>query len=216
MMSGLTLVLKAEPKTSAPPPKATTTPKLSAPIPPKVALEPVCVAIEPKALRTSASQNLAGARQTVLTPAIEREDGFKMLDRESLTHLGMNWETFLAKAKQAASRHLAALKPEIHKDPRGTIEYIKFHNDRHLTSSILLCPELWKQFSPMLGPTIVALVPDRFTVYLFPRQSGAFVKQGQEVAALFTDAMYPASDEAFEISETTFKSIGNFTTSEPE
>jgi hypothetical protein len=63
---------------------------------------------------------------------------------------------------------------------------------------------------------MVALVPDRFTVILFPRQSGAFVKQGPAVATLFSEATYPASDEAFEISETSFKSIGNFTTKDPE
>jgi hypothetical protein len=180
------------------------------------ALEPVCVVIEPKLLRTATAHVFPGAKNTILTPASELKSGVKLLDDESWKALGMEWPTFLAKAKEAAARHLASLTPEVHKDARGTVEYVKYTSERHLTSSIILCPDLLKQVSPLLGTTIVALVPDRFTVYLFPRQSGAFVKQGPAVATLFTDAIYPASDEAFEISENGIKSIGNFTTGDSE
>jgi hypothetical protein len=201
ILSGLGMVFAGDSK----PAKAAPEPK-----------EPICVVVEPKVLETKTAHALAGSRRTILTPATEQANDAKLLTQEEWEALGLTWEEFLDKATAAAARHLARLTPEIHKDARGTVEYIKFHNDRHLTSSIILCPELWKQFSPQLGPTIVALVPDRFTVYLFPRQSGAFVKQGPEVATLFTDATYPASNEAFEISENGLKSIGNFTTGDSE
>ncbi len=178
--------------------------------------EPIAVVLEPTVMKTDASHELTGARQTVLSPAAECVGGVKLLTSKDWNALGMTWEAYLAKAKAAAVKHLATVTPEIHKDTRGTVEYIKLQSKSHLTSSIVLCPELWKQFSPMLGATLVAVVPDRFTIYLFPRQSGAFVKQGGEVATLFTDATYPASAEAFEISETAFKSIGNFDAREPE
>ncbi len=180
------------------------------------ALEPICVMVEPKVLHTTTAHELAGSRNTILTPATELKSGSKLLDDEAWKELGMAWPVYLAKAKAAAARHLATLTPEIHKDERGTVEYLKFTSPRHLTSSIILCPELLKLAAPQLGDKIVALVPDRFTVYLFPRQSGAFIKHGSEVATLFTDAIYPASDEAFEISENGLKSIGNFTTGDLE
>ena len=182
----------------------------------KASHEPICVVIEPAVLKTDASHDLSGARQTVLSPAAECVGGVKLLSSKEWGALGLTWENYLAKATLVAAKHLATIIPELHKDSRGTVEYVKLQSDRHLTSSVILCPELWKQFSPMLGTTLLAVVPDRFTVYLFPRQSGAFVKQGPEVAALFKDATYPASAEAFEISETSFKSIGDFDTRESE
>ena len=177
-------------------------------------LETVCVAVEPVVLRTRTSQALKGCKNTVLSPARETADGLKILSEEEWAALKMPWEDFLAKAKQAAVRHLATLKPEIVKDSRGIVEFIKLQSSSPLTSSILLCPELAKSFVPTLGTPIVVVVPDRFTVYLFPRTSGAFLKHGKELAALFAEATYPGSDEAFEITETSIKSIGNFTTRE--
>ena len=177
-------------------------------------LEPICVAVEPVVLRTKTSQIFKGCKNTILSPAKETADGLKILSDEEWTALKMPWEDFLAKAKQAAARHLVTLKPEVVKDSRGIVEYIKLQSPSPLTSSILLCPELAKTFVPALGTPILVVVPDRFTVYLFPRTSGAFLKHGKDMAALFSEATYPGSDEAFEITETSIKSIGNFTTRE--
>ncbi len=182
---------------------------------PPIKWEPICLTLEPAVMKFSVSHVLTGARQTILSPAVETADGLKLLDEEAWKALNLTWEAYQAKATEAAARLLATLTPEPHKDARGTIEYLIFHSDRHFASSIILCPELWKKYSPMLGPKLVALCPDRFTVYLFPRETGGFVKQGPTVAKRFAEAIYPASVEAFEISETSFISIGNFTTSDP-
>ena len=177
-------------------------------------LEPICVAVEPLVLRTKTSQALKGCKNTVLSPARETADGLKILSEEEWAALKIPWEDFLATARKAAARHLVTLKPEIVKDSRGIVQYIKLQSPSPLTSSILLCPELAKTYVPMLGTPLLAVVPDRFTLYLFPRTSGAFLKHGKEMAALFAEATYPGSDEAFEITETSIKSIGNFTTRE--
>ena len=184
--------------------------------PPKAApkLESCCVAVEPLSLRTKISQPLPGCKNTILTPFRETVDGLKMLTEEEWQALGMTWPDYLAKARAAASRHLATLTPQVIKDSRGIVEYIKLQDPSPLTSSVLLCPELFAQFTKMLGTPVLVVAPDRFTLFLFPRTTGTFLKHGKEIAALFAEATYPGSDEAFEITETSLKSIGTFTTSE--
>lgn len=180
------------------------------------ALAPACVVLEPSTLKAETSRVLPGARSTVLQPAKETRDGLKLLTKDEFAATGLTWEQFLAKSKTAAAAQLEKLTPTTVKDARGLVVYLKLHGDSPLISSTVLCPELLTKFSASLGNSIVALVPDRFTVYLFPRQSGEFAKHGPEIAELFAKATYPASAEAFEISESAFKSIGTFNTGEPE
>lgn len=178
----------------------------------QVHLEKYVIAIEPRVLQTATARPLAQSKSTILSPATETPSGLTILDADQWKHLGLTWEEFLTKAKEAAAKHLESLKPESIKDERGTVSHIKLFSESHLTSSILLCPELFARFSPILGTEIIVIVPDRFTLFLFPRRTSSFVKHGPEIAALFAAATYPASDEAFELTETGLKSIGNFNT----
>lgn len=177
-------------------------------------LEPYCLALEPKVLQTKVSQLMPGSKSTVLSPAKETDVGLKMLSEEEWKALGMPWEDFLKKSRAAALKLLQKITPQVVKDQRGIVEYLILTSDSPLTSSILLCPELLPKVSETLGNDVVALVPDRFTIYLFPRKTGAFVKHGKEIAAIFATATYPSSEEAFELTETSIKSIGSFHTGE--
>lgn len=177
-------------------------------------LEPICITLEPKVLATKIAHEMPGSKSTVLSPAKETDVGLKILSEEDWKALGMTWEEFLGKSRAAALRLLQKITPQVVKDQRGIVEYLILTSDSPLTSSILLCPELVPKVSDTLGNTIVALVPDRFTIYLFPRKTGAFVKHGKEIAAIFATATYPSSDEAFELTETSIKSIGSFNTGE--
>jgi hypothetical protein len=197
----------AAPKTDRP----ATTPAASKP-----SLADTCIVLEPAALKCEVSQTLSGARSTVVQPARETADGLKILSKAEFEATGLKWEEFLAKAKTAAAKKLEKLEPSVVKDGRGLVLYIKLHGESPLISSMILCPELLTKFSPQLGNSIVALVPDRFTVYLFPRQTGEFARHGTEIAEIFTKATFPASAEAFEISESGFKSIGTFNTGDSE
>lgn len=178
----------------------------------QVHLEKHAIAIEPKVLRTTTAQPLPNSKFTILSPATETSTGLTILNAEQWKQLGLTWKEFLARAREAASRHLESLKPELIKDSRGVVSYIKLSSESHLTSSILLCPELFTRFSPTLGTEIIVLIPDRFTLFLFPRRTSSFVKHGPEIASIFASATYPASDEAFELTDKGLKSIGNFNT----
>jgi hypothetical protein len=131
---------------------------------------------------------------------------------EQLKATGLDWDHFLQKAKAAAARHLKTLEPAYTNDKNGQPLYALLVSDRHLTASVILCPEFRELFAKTLGDELVVLVPDRFTVYVFARKMGEFQKLGQEVAEIYTRSVYPASSEAFEITADNFRSIGSFGT----
>ncbi len=178
---------------------------------PVTALEPLVAALEPISLRTALARPLPGALRTVVVPA--REDavlGLTHLSREEFAATGLDWDQFMARAAAAATRLLVTLKPVVERDASGQIAYIKLRGERPFTASVVLSPRLLPLFQGVLGDRLVALMPDRQTVYLFSRNFGAFQAFGQKIIDEHADTVYPCSIEAFEISPDGLKCIGGF------
>jgi hypothetical protein len=175
------------------------------------ALEPIVAALEPIALRTALSRPLPEAQRTVIAPA--REDavlGLSHLTKEEFAAAQLDWGQFMAKATAAATRLLISIKPVVAKDAAGQIAYIKLKSDRPFAASMILSPRLIPLFQGLLGDRLVALVPDRHTVYLFSRNFGEFKAFGQKILNDHVDAIYPCSIEAFEITRDGILCIGGF------
>lgn len=175
------------------------------------ALEPVVAALEPVTLRTALARPLPEAKRTVIVPA--REDavlGLTHYSKEEFAAAGLDWEQFMAKATSAATRLLVSIKPVVAKDAKGQIAYVKLKSDRPFVASVIFSPRLVPLFQTFLGDRLVALMPDRHTVYLFSRNFGEFQAFGQKIIDDHADAVYPCSIEAFEISRDGVKCIGGF------
>lgn len=175
------------------------------------ALEPVVAALEPVALRTALARPLGEGKRTVIVPA--REDavlGLTHYTKEEFAAAGLDWNQFMAKATAAATRLLVTLKPVVARDPAGQIAYVKLNSDRPFTASVVLSPRLVPLFQAILGDRLVALMPDRNTVYLFSRNFGEFQAFGQKIINDHAESVYPCSIEAFEISRDGVKCLGGF------
>lgn len=178
---------------------------------PQLALEPLVAALEPISLRTALARPLPEALRTVVVPA--REDallGLTHLSREEFAATGLDWDQFMARAAAAATRLLVTLKPTVERDAAGQIAYVKLRSERPFTASVVLSPRLLPLFQGVLGERLVALMPDRQTVYLFSRNFGAFQAFGQKIIDEHADTVYPCSIEAFEISREGLKCLGGF------
>jgi len=175
------------------------------------ALEPVVAALEPMALRTALARPPKDAKRTVIVPA--REDavlGLTHLTKEEFEAAGLDWDQFMSKASAAATRLLVTIKPVVARDKAGQIAYIKLKSERPFAASMILSPRIVPLFQGFLGDRLVALVPDRNTVYLFSRNFGEFQAFGQKIVDDHADAVYPCSIEAFEISRDGVACIGGF------
>ncbi len=186
------------------------------PLDPERKLEPMCVVFEPAILRTTTSKAVKGSKLTVLTPAEETKDGIRLLTEEQFQRVGLSWEAYLGKARDAAARLLKTIKPDYARDKRGTVLRAVIRSPSHFTCSVVLCPEFRQLFADTLGNDLVVLLPDRFTVFVFSRAMGEFPKSGAEVAAIYSDSVYQASSEAFQLNEDTFIPIGSFDVGQDE
>lgn len=180
------------------------------------ALEPVCLAIEPVSLRTALARALPGAKLTVMAPAREHDLGLKLLTPEEFRATGLTWPEFEAKAAAAADRLLSSLTPDIRKGADGNPSYAILKSESHLTSSILFAPGLTDRFRATFGDRLVVLMPDRFTLYVFPRSFADFQKHGKQILRQHADSVYPCSVEAFEVTGEGVRCIGSFGDGEPE
>ncbi len=177
---------------------------------------PLAACIEPALMRTDAAQLLPGSKKTVIVPAREDALGLSRLTTGEFAATGLKWEQFLKQAAATAAAHLKSLKPDIHRDKKGAALYAVLKSESHLTASIILCPEFFAQFRGMFGDRLVVLIPDRFTVYVFPRGFTDFQTMGPAILEQFDRSVWPCSQEAFEITGAGLKCLGAFDTGEEE
>ena len=163
-------------------------------------LETLLLLPEPRALRGPLSLAPTEARQTVLTPAQETEDGgIKAYAPEEFARLGFSVETFAKRAASAADKRLATLKPEIIRDENGRVAYAVYRGESSLFASLLVAPSLPKLFEPMFGKELWVALPDRHALYIFPAQSAALQDFSADLAERFTAEPYAASPEIFSL-----------------
>jgi hypothetical protein len=171
---------------------------------------PLVACIEPSLLRTDTSQLIPGSKKTVITPARPDDLGLSRLTKEEFAAAGLKWDGFLKEAAAVSAAHLKTLKPDIRRDRKGTALYAVLKSDSHLTAGIILCPELFTRFQPVFGDRLVVLAPNRFTVYVFPRNFSDFQKMGPSIIGEYNDSTWPCSQEAFEITADGIRGLGAF------
>jgi hypothetical protein len=171
---------------------------------------PLVACIEPRVMRTELARLLPGSRLTVVVPAREEPLGLARLTKDEFVETGLKWEEFMEQASSAAAAHLKTLKPKIQRTDKGVAQYAVLKSESHLTAGIVLCPEFFAQFRETFGDRLVVLVPDRFTVYVFPRGFSDFQNMGPSVLDQYFASVWPCSEEAFEITSDGIRCLGVF------
>jgi len=165
-------------------------------------LETLLLMPEPKAMRTPFSITPGGAKQTVLTPYRESAvspNGLEPYQQDSFTKLGLSVETFVERARSAADKRLARLKPELIKGSNGKIAYAVYRGESSLFASLLVAPSLSKIFEELFGKEIWVALPDRHALYIFPARSAALLEFTADLADRYATDAFAASGEIFSI-----------------
>ncbi|MEZ5299466.1 MAG: hypothetical protein R3F11_02175 [Verrucomicrobiales bacterium] len=176
--------------------------------------ERFAIAIEPKLMAAPVAEAIRGSKKSVAAAVRENApdaaEPVHYYSAEELKALGVEWAEFLAEARAAAGRLLATLKPEIVRDKDGLVEYAVFRSGSHLTSSIVLADGFLEPFRDTLGRRVMVAIPDRFTVFVFPRVDSAVADYGRTFAEIYDNATYPGITELLEVSPDGIRAIGAF------
>ncbi len=174
--------------------------------------ETFVVAIEPKLMAPAVSKAIPGAKETVLAAARETEFGdLRYYDREEFESLGLTWEAFLERGRRSADLLMGTLEVEYIRDEREVIQYALIRSESHRTAGVILGEAFRKEFRETLGPELVVVIPDRFTVIVYPKLGGNYHKIGPTIIERYDRAVYPVSIELFELdAKGALNAIGGF------
>jgi hypothetical protein len=173
-------------------------------------MEEFCLLIEPKD-GPAVAKVLKGSRSTALVPGREtRVGGVRYYTVSEFEGMGLGWAGFTRKAEATATRVLEGLAPEVKKDGRGQVVSAVLRGRSHLTAGVVLSPRFYEMFRATMGDDLVLLIPDRFTVYVFPRPMGDYKALGPEILEAYERAVYPVSYEVLLLNKDGLSALGSF------
>lgn len=162
-------------------------------------LEPLLLMPEPHVLRSELSTAPDGAVLTVFTPAheIAAFPGIASYSAEEFKKLGLSVETFGARARKAADKLLASLKPDLIKNADGKVLYAVYRGDRSVMAALVVAPSLPGLFKESLGAELWAALPDQHSLFLFPAKAEAMAEFTADLADRYRSEAFAASPEIF-------------------
>jgi hypothetical protein len=173
--------------------------------------EEYCLLIEP-ADGPQVVKRVPGSKRTGLVPGRETRVGVRYYTAAEYTALKLSWAEFVKRAEAAAARQLARLKPEITSDAKGFVRFAVIKGQSHLTASAVLAPRFRNLFKSSMGDDLIILIPDRFTIYVFPRAMGEYKDFGRRILSEYEDSSHPVSYEVLLLNRDGLSCIGSFRT----
>jgi hypothetical protein len=155
--------------------------------------EPVII-LDPYFYRTPVSEAIDGSAKTSLGD-YDETDG-KVTPPPNPPRLTISELHTLAVAY--AQSILKQTSPKIIRDRHGVIVAIRIENQDPAFSSVLLTPGFTERFENLLGKDCLVCVPNRQTVFLFPRLGSNMEQFSIPLRGIYHNSVWPVSTELFE------------------
>jgi hypothetical protein len=166
------------------------------------------VLIEPAFMHPDVSFPIPFAKRTVLVPGYLSGGDPQSFSKKDWDATGLTWDAFRARAAQNATEKKFTV--QLVRDRNKVAQYAEINSEDPLTATMVLAPAFLKKFADIFGPTILVAIPNRFTVYVFPRLASEYQQYSPLVMGAYHDSAYPVSLEVFEISPGGMRAIGVF------
>ena len=111
-------------------------------------------------------------------------------------------------ARTEASKLLESSSIAYERDGRDVIKYAVITSEDPRTAACVLAPNFHEKFHETIGPDPVVLIPNRFTVYVFPRSMAPLTELSERVFVDYRGSAYPVSREIFEVTRDGLVAIG--------
>jgi hypothetical protein len=164
------------------------------------------IILDPYFYRTPVSEAIDGSTKTVLG-YYDETDG-KVTPLPDPPRLTISELHTLAVAY--AQSILKQTTPKIIRDRHGVIVAIRIENQDPALSSVLLTPGFTDRFENLLGKDCLAFVPNRQTVFLFPRLGSNLEQFSIPLRGIYHNSVWPVSTELFEWRGSVLHAIRDF------
>jgi hypothetical protein len=161
-------------------------------------------------MRHETSWPVQGSDRTVLAAARVVDGEIVPLTKAEAAKHGITTEKILTDGARTATEVLAGLKPEYVRDDKKVIQYAILRSENPLTASVVLAPKFAETFAQTLGPELLLAIPNRNTVYVFPKQSVVYQTFSDTIYAEYQSSPHPVSRELFELRKGKLIAIGTY------
>jgi hypothetical protein len=156
---------------------------------------------------------IPGAQFTELAAARPGEKGAsRYLTGEEFAALGVDWATFQAKAAPSAAALLTKVTPEWVRDRNQVIDCAILRGEQpgEDITSVIFAPGFLKRFTPVFGRKFLIAIPERGTVFLFPRLASRYQDYAERVLSAYHKSKNPVSREVLELGPAGLRAIGAY------
>ena len=167
--------------------------------------EPVII-LDPYFYRTPVSEAIDGSTKTVLGYYDETDGKVTPLSNPPQKPISELHTSAVAHAQSILQR--TSLK--FIRDRHGVIVTIRIEDQDPALSSVLLTPGFADRFANSLGKDCLVCVPNRQTVFLFPRLGSNMERFAIPLRGIYHNSVWPVSTELFESRNGALRSIRDF------
>ncbi|MBV8276947.1 MAG: hypothetical protein JO170_17040 [Verrucomicrobia bacterium] len=167
--------------------------------------EPVII-LDPYFYRTPVSETIDGSSKTILGYYDENDGRVTPLSsppRLAISELHTLAITYAQSILKQAS-------PKIIRDQHGVIVAVRIEAHDPAFSSVLLTPGFAERFANLLGKDCLVCVPNRETVFLFPRLGENMEQFFIPLRSIYHNSVWPVSTELFEWRDGALHSVSDF------
>jgi hypothetical protein len=90
------------------------------------------------------------------------------------------------------------------------IQYAELSSAQPIVASAVLAPKFLPLFKDTLGDSVLVVVPNRYTAFVFPQLATRYQEYFPLVFAAYGETAYPVSVEVFEFSAKGIRAVGVF------
>jgi hypothetical protein len=171
-----------------------------------IALAEPVVILDPYFYRTPVSEAIDGSTKTVLGYYDETAGKVTPLSNPPRQPISELHTLAVAYAQSI----LKQTSPKFIRDRHGVIVAIRIEGQDPAFSSVLLTPGFTDRFANLLGKDCLVCVPNRQTVFLFPRLGSNMEQFSIPLRGIYHNSVWPVSTELFEWRGGALQSVRDF------
>jgi hypothetical protein len=165
---------------------------------------------EPKFMSHKGAQSIDGAKSTVLAPARLGKFGPDFPNADEWKNDGLSDDAILAATRALAAPWLKDVKPELVRGKNKVVEYARLQSDKVPLCAAVLTPEFARQFEEIFGPKPLVVIPNRYTIFIFPALAGKHERFAPLILAAWHSRAPKVSLEVFELGDKGLRAVGAF------